>query len=93
MGESFVFQMGGFIFKWERGCGAPWGALVLVGGAKGGGFEKNYKMGRALPPSTMGNLGVMDLFLSWVMVSIKKVSFPAKTAVQVWPEILDIEDC
>ena len=63
----------------------------------GGGLSKKLyiRWGGCPPPthSTMGNLGVMDLFLSWVMVSVKKVSFPAKTAVQVWPEILDIEDC
>ena len=91
MGESFVFQMGGLIFKWKRGWGAPWGPLVLVGGFS----KKIVRWGGCPPPlpPTMGNLGVMDLFLSWVMVSVKKVSFPAKTTVQVWPEILDIEDC
>ena len=34
-GGEVVFQMGGFIFKWWEGGGAPhWGASVLMGGFK-----------------------------------------------------------
>ena len=36
---------------------------------------------------------VMNLFLSWVMFSVKKVSFPAKTAVYINMKIKVCEFC
>ena len=73
MGESFVFQMGGFIFKWERGCGAPWGALVLVGGAKGGGGSKKIiRWGGHSPPPLWETLELWIFFyLGWWFLSKK----------------------
>ena len=47
----FVFQMGGFIFKWGRGT--PWGGHQFLWEG-GEGFEKNRKI-RGMPPmNTMG---------------------------------------
>ena len=40
MEGCFMFQWGGFIFKWAGG-GRPWGASVLVGGIS----KKNRHMG------------------------------------------------
>ena len=79
MGESFVFQMGGFIFKWERGCGAPWGTLVLVGGAKGGGGSKKIiRWGGHSPPPLWETLELWIFFyLGWWFLS-KKCHFQLK---------------
>ena len=68
-GRGFVFQMGvGFIFKWGvGGWGAPHGGIDCGGG----GFKKNFKMGRVASPMppTMGNPSVSILLVRYPIIT------------------------
>ena len=66
-----------------------WTQFVMIGHAQGGKFffgrNNKSRLSALRAFSIYQNIicfdWVMNLFLSWVMVSVKKVSFPAKTAV------------